>query len=86
MRDNPRTLIGQVNEQRQPYSKASAESIRTPTLMIGGSDTQGWLPANLRALARHIPGVRTAIIPGTTHMMFRQEPALFAEAVLEFLS
>ena len=63
LRDNAFTLIGQVGENRQPYTRTGAESIRTPTLFIGGGDTKGSLPAVLRALAAHVPDARTAMIP-----------------------
>jgi pimeloyl-ACP methyl ester carboxylesterase len=86
LRDNARTLIGQVGENRQPYRKADAESIKTPTLLIGGTDTKGALPAVLRALAQHIPGVKTAMIPDARHWMFEQAPQKFCEIVLEFLA
>jgi esterase len=60
--------------------------IRTPTLFIGGADTKGTLPAVLRALAAHVPGARTAMIPGARHWMFEQAPQRFCEIVLEFLA
>ena len=62
---------GQINEARQPYSRADAESIRVPTLFIGGQDTTGSLPRVLRALAAHVQGARVAMIPHATHMMSR---------------
>jgi esterase len=86
LRDNARTLIGQVGENRRPYSKADAESIRTPTLFVGGTDTQGSLPNVLRALAAHVPGCRTAMISGAGHWMFEQAPEKFCEIVLGFLT
>ncbi len=86
LRDNAATLIGQVNENRRPYSKPDAQSIRTPTLFIGGGDTPGALPAVLRALAAAVPGASTAIIPGARHWMFEQAPEQFCRIVLEFLS
>ena len=86
LRDNAATLIGQVGENRRPYSKTDAQSIRTPTLFIGGADTPGALPAVLRALAAEVPGARTAIIPGTSHWMFDQAPQQFSKIVLEFLA
>lgn len=86
LRDNAHTLIGQIGENRQPYTKDEAQSIRMPTLFIGGTDTKGSLPAVLRALAAHIPGARTAMIPGTGHWMFEQAPEKFCEIVLEFLT
>ncbi|HEY3796458.1 MAG TPA: alpha/beta hydrolase [Bradyrhizobium sp.] len=86
LRDNATTLIGQVGENRSPYSKADAQSIRTPTLFIGGADTPGALPAVLRALAAEVRGARTAIIPDTRHWMFEQAPQQFSKIVLEFLA
>jgi pimeloyl-ACP methyl ester carboxylesterase len=84
--DNANTLLGQVNEQRRPYSRADAEAIRVPTLFVGGGDTPGSLPIILRALAAHIPGARIAMIPNTTHSMFVQNPARFSAVVLDFLA
>jgi pimeloyl-ACP methyl ester carboxylesterase len=86
LRDNIFTLIGQVGENRKPFARSEAESIRTPTLLIGGGDTQGALSRNWRVLARHIPGAKTAIIPGTRHWMFEQAPEEFSQIVLEYLA
>jgi pimeloyl-ACP methyl ester carboxylesterase len=86
LRDNASTLIGQVGENRQPYTRAEAESIKTPTLFIGGADTQGALPAVLRALSAHVPGSRTAMIPGARHWMFEQAPQEFCAIVEGFLA
>jgi esterase len=86
LRDNARTLLGQVNEGRRPYARTEAEAIRVPTLLIGGEQTPGLLPVVLKALAAHIPGARVAIIPNTTHRMFDQDPVRFSAIVLEFLT
>ena len=86
LRDNAFTLIGQVGESRRPFAKSEAESIRTPTLLIGGGDTQGSLSVIWRVLAEHIPGAQTAVIPGTRHWMFEQAPQEFSRTVLEFLA
>jgi pimeloyl-ACP methyl ester carboxylesterase len=86
LRDNAFTLIGQVGENRRPYAKADAESIRTPTLFIGGADTRGALAAVHRTLAPHVAGSRTAMIAGTGHWMFEQAPQEFCRVVLEFLA
>jgi pimeloyl-ACP methyl ester carboxylesterase len=85
MRDNARTLLGQVNEQRPAFTRADAESIRVPTLFIGGEKTPGALPVVLRALAAHVPGARVEIIPKATHAMFEDDPTGFCKAVLDFL-
>jgi pimeloyl-ACP methyl ester carboxylesterase len=86
LRDNAMTLLGQVRDQRPPFSKADAESIRTPTLFIGGARTKGMLPKVLHALATHVQGSRTEMIPGATHPMFEQAPQKYSEIVLNFLA
>jgi pimeloyl-ACP methyl ester carboxylesterase len=85
LRDNAYTLLGQVREFRQPFSRSDAEAIRVPTLFIGGAETAGPLPIVLRKLAGHVPGCRLEIIPETTHVMFEQDPVRFAAVVLDFL-
>jgi pimeloyl-ACP methyl ester carboxylesterase len=85
LRDNAMTLIGQVKDNRPPFSKADAEAIKTPTLFIGGANTKGALPQVLHTLAAHVAGSKTAMIPGTTHPMFEQAPQKFCEIVLAFL-
>jgi pimeloyl-ACP methyl ester carboxylesterase len=86
VRDNACTLLGQINEQRQPYARADAEAIRAPTLFIGGANTPGALPVVLRALAAHVPDARTVMLPNTTHFMLEQDPVGFSAAVLDFLA
>jgi esterase len=86
LRDNACTLIGQVGENRQPYSRRDAEAIGVPTLFIRGADTKGALPAVLRALAAHVPDARTAMISGAGHWMFEQAPEEFCRIVLAFLA
>src|SRR5580692_6197083 len=86
LRDNAFTLIGQARDGRPPFSKADAESIRNPTLFIGGANTRGTLPQVLRALAAHVPNSKTVMIPNTTHPMFEQAPQKFCEIVLEYLA
>jgi pimeloyl-ACP methyl ester carboxylesterase len=44
------------------------------------------LPLTLRALAAHVPGASTAIIPAAGHWMFEQAPQQYCELVLEFLA
>jgi pimeloyl-ACP methyl ester carboxylesterase len=40
LRDNAFTLIGQARDRRPPFSRPDAESIKTPTLFIGGANTR----------------------------------------------
>jgi esterase len=84
-RDNAHTLIGQVNEQRKPFTRAEAQAIRNPTLLIGGAKTPGMLPVVLKALAGAIPGAKSEMIPEATHVMFDQAPQRYSEIVVDFL-
>jgi len=86
LRDNATTLIGQVRDNRPGFSKADAESIKVPTLFIGGANTKGLLPKVLHTLAAHVPHARTVMIPNTTHPMFEQAPQAFSDIVLDFLA
>jgi esterase len=86
LRDNVFTLLGQANEQRKPFTKEQAESIRTPTLFIGGGDTTGSLAMVHRVLAQHVAVSQTAIIDGAKHWMFDEAPQKFSEAVMKFLA
>jgi pimeloyl-ACP methyl ester carboxylesterase len=86
LRDNAMTLIGQVRDNRPPFSKADAEAIATPTLFIGGAKTRGLLPKVLHTLAAHVKGSKTQMIPGTTHPMFEQAPQKYCEIVLAYLA
>jgi pimeloyl-ACP methyl ester carboxylesterase len=86
LRDNIATFLGQVHEARKPYSKPDALAIKTPTLLIGGADTNGSLSLIWRALAEHIAGAKTAVIPNASHWMFEQDPQGFSQVVTEFLA
>ena len=86
LRDNAMTLLGQTRDKRPPFSKADAESIRMPSLFIGGASTKGTLPKVLSALAANVKGSRTAMISGTTHPMFEQAPQKYCEIVLAYLA
>lgn len=86
LRDNVFTLLGQVGEQRKPFTRAQAQSIRTPTLFIGGGNTTGNLALVHRVLAQHVAGSQTAMIDGAKHWMFDDAPVEFSEAVTAFLA
>jgi pimeloyl-ACP methyl ester carboxylesterase len=85
LRDNVVTFLGQINEQRKPYALADAQTIKTPTLLIGGGATTGSLSVIWRVLAEHIAGAKTAVIPNAGHWMFEQAPQEYCEVVTEFL-
>jgi pimeloyl-ACP methyl ester carboxylesterase len=84
-RDNALTLHGQINEGRTPYSRASAEAIRTPTLLVRGALTRPAFVEVIDGLGSAMPGVARVTIPEAGHPMNRENPSAFNAAVLEFL-
>ena len=78
-------MLGQVNEQRGPFTRLDAESIRVPTLFVGGSDTPGNIAVVLRALAAHVQEATVEMISGAGHFMFEDDPVTFCTVVMKFL-
>lgn len=84
-RANARTLIGQVNEQRRPYARAEAQGIATPTLLIGGAQSQPQFGRILDALEPAMPNTTRVTIARAAHSVQADNPAEFNAAVLAFL-
>ncbi len=84
-RDNARTLLGQINEQRAPFSRAQAEGIHVPTLLVGGALSQPQFGIIMDGMEKSILGVERVTIPDAAHGMSADNPAAFNEAVLAFL-
>lgn len=83
--DNAYTLLAQVNEGRQAFTKVEAKALSLPTLFVGGCDTPGMLPVILKVLAGLVPNAQIILIPDAGHSMFRQQPKAFCDAILPFL-
>jgi len=84
-RANARTMLGQRNEQRSPYSRANAVAIRTPTLFLYGANTRPNFVANVEALSGAIAGSKVVAIPNATHGLTYENPTDFNAAVVGFL-
>jgi len=85
-RDNARTLIGQMNEQRKPYSADAARAVGAPTLLLGGADSQPNFARIIEALMRFMPDTRRVTVPKATHGLNYDNPEFFNKAVLDFLA
>ncbi len=84
-RDNARTLIGQIREQRAPFARADAEAIRAPTLLMAGERSPASFHRILDGLESAISDVRRAVIPRASHSSNIDNPGAFAREVLAFL-
>jgi pimeloyl-ACP methyl ester carboxylesterase len=60
-------------------------SIGSPTLVVWGESdrTYGW--PLIEGLWRTIPGASLAVLPGCSHALHLERPALFHALVLDFL-
>ena len=83
--DNVYTLLAQVDEGRQPFTRAQAQALSVPTMFIGGAETGGMLAVIVRVLSELVPGAQCVMIPQAGHSMIRQQPARFCDAVMPFL-
>jgi pimeloyl-ACP methyl ester carboxylesterase len=86
MRDNAYTLLGQVREQRPPFSRSDAETIRAPTLLVGAERSPPIYARILDALERTLRQTQRVTIPGTSHAMNHGNPEAFDRAVMDFLA
>ena len=85
MRDNARTLLGQIKEQRAPFSRADAEAIRAPTLLMAGERSPESFHRILDGLESALKDVRRAVIPDASHGSNVDNPEAFEREVLAFL-
>ncbi|MBN1203409.1 MAG: alpha/beta hydrolase [Myxococcaceae bacterium] len=60
-------------------------SVRVPTLVIRGGDTDTLTPGALERVRRTLPGVRTEELPGTTHLLPLEQPEECGRRILAFL-
>jgi esterase len=85
MRDNARTLLGQIKERRAPFSRADAEAIAAPTLLMAGERTPETFHRILDGLQSAFRNVQRVLIPAASHMSNIDNPQDFEREVLAFL-
>lgn len=85
MRDNARTLLGQMKEQRAPFSRVDAEAIRAPTLLMAGERSPESFHRILDGLEGGLRNVRRVLIPDASHGSNFDNPKRFEREVLAFL-
>jgi pimeloyl-ACP methyl ester carboxylesterase len=85
MRDNAHTLLGQTKEQRAPFSRADAQAIGAPTLLMVGERSPATYHRILDGLQSALKEVRRVVIPAASHMSNFDNPQIFVREVLGFL-
>jgi len=66
--------------------RAALGRIDAPTLVVAGADDIATPPSDGRILADSIPGAKLTIVSGAAHLANVEQPELFDQAVVEFLS
>ena len=84
-RDNARTLVGQVKEKRAPFTRADAEAIRAPTLLVAGDRSPETFHRILDGLQSALRDARRVVIPAASHGSNIDNPEAFARVALAFL-
>ena len=85
-RDNARTLIGQIKEQRAPFTRADAQAIRAPTLLVAGDRSPETFHRILDGLQSALKDARRVVIPAASHGSNIDNPMAFEREVLAFLA
>jgi esterase len=86
LRDNAATLIGQMKEQRAPFTRADCEAIGAPTLLMAGERSPGSFHHILDGLETALRDVRRVVIPNASHSANVDNPQAFERAALAFLA
>lgn len=84
--DNAFTLAGQVDDRPAPLDAGQLARVACPVLLLGGERSPAPFPVVLRMLERHLANARRVLLPGVSHGMNVQRPALFNRLVGEFLA
>jgi pimeloyl-ACP methyl ester carboxylesterase len=84
-RDNAMTLLGQIHETREPFTREAAQAIKAPTLLVLGGLSPTMFGQINEALASAIPNAQRVTIADATHTMNVIKPAAYNEAVVNFL-
>ncbi len=69
MRDNAYTLMGQIAERREPYSRAAIQEIKAPTVIINGDRSPALFHQIAAAMVENLRDGRRVLIEGAGHPM-----------------
>ena len=84
--DNARTLPLQLSLPPITLTCAQLGQIRAPATLTTGELTRPFFKVFAEAIHRCIPASQVVIIPAATHSAGNQQPQVFNEALLKFLS
>ena len=77
--------VKKIRETREPFSRAAAQAIKSPTLLVLGGSSPPMFGQIIDALASAIANAQRVTIADATHTMNVIKPAAYNKAVLRFL-
>jgi len=77
--------VGRARPWEAEWQRAAADHIGVPSLIIVGADDMDMVKTGARTLHERIKGSRYVEIKGSVHETARWQPALFNQAVVDFL-
>ena len=86
LRDNARTLIAMGRDSSEPMTRAMAEAIEAPALLIGGDGIPPVFLSVLDALEVFLRDSRRARLASSSHFANLEQPATFNAALAGFLA
>jgi pimeloyl-ACP methyl ester carboxylesterase len=78
--------IGKMWANEPHFTEAQLRGIKVPTWIVDADHDEAIKRENTDYMASMIPGAGELILPAVSHFAFIQDPALFNEALMQFLS
>ena len=78
--------IGKMLASEPQFTEAQLRGIKVPTWIVDADHDEAIKRENTDYMASLIPGAGELILPAVSHFAFLQDPALFNESLLRFLS
>lgn len=79
-------LAWQVWTQERILPLDAFAKVKVPVLVVLGEDDEFFAPRDALELAQALPNGEVAILPGGTHSVFRERPAIFHATVADFIA
>ncbi|HEX3742369.1 MAG TPA: alpha/beta hydrolase [Bryobacteraceae bacterium] len=69
---------------QEEFEARQVADLRTPTLLLLGSESPHWLRHSTEAIRAALPNAQLAMLPGQSHSAMISAPQMFAQAVIDF--
>jgi 3-oxoadipate enol-lactonase len=79
--------VGEMLEAMATHEFDDGElaALALPTLFLAAGDDELCPPAVMKTASARVPGGQFGVLPGASHSVFYEQPAIWTDAVLEFI-